>query len=247
MTHHLAVLLQNSRRTAVLSALALTASLYSPLLHAQGAGDLQARVGELKESMARNKEALAQYTWEETVHIILKGEEKKVEHFEVRQGPDGKPVKTPLDPQDSAQQAPQGGRLRQRIVAKKKEEYKEYADQMKELTQHYIPPDKDAISDAYSKGNIAIIPGGAVPGSIKLVIHNYYKPGDSVTLNFNKDQKRLNSISVASWMDSPQDAMNLTVAFDRLPDGTNHVSNVTIEGVSKQMTVKTSNSDYKKM
>jgi hypothetical protein len=155
-------------------------------------------------------------------------------------------VKTPLDPQDAAQ-APQGGRLRQRIVAKKKEEYKDYADQMKELTQHYIPPDKDAIQDAYAKGNIAIIPGGSIPGQIKLVIHNYYKSGDTVTLNFNKDQKRLNSISVASWMDSPQDAMNLTVAFDRLPDGTNHVSNVTVEGVSKQMTVKTSNSDYKKM
>jgi hypothetical protein len=245
MTHHLAVLFK-SRKTAVLSALALTASLYSPLLHAQGA-DLQARVAELKESMARNKEALAQYTWEETVHIILKGEEKKTEHFEVRQGPDGKPVKTPLDPQDSAQQAPQGGRLKQRIVAKKKEEFKEYADQMKELTQHYIPPDKDAIQDAYAKGNISIVPGGGVPGLIKIVIHNYYKPGDSVTLNFNKDQKRLSSISVASWMDNPQDAMNLNVSFDRLPDGTNHVSNVSIEGVSKQLTVKTSNSDYKKM
>jgi hypothetical protein len=247
MTHHLAVLLRNSRKTAVLSALALTASLYSPQLHAQGAGDLQARVAELKESMARNKEALSQYTWEETVHIILKGDEKKTEHFEVRQGPDGKPVKTPLDSPDSAQQAPQGGRLRQRIVAKKKEEYKEYADQMKELTQHYIPPDKDAIQDAYAKGNIAIVPGGAVPGLIKIVIHNYYKPGDTVTLNFNKDQKRLSSISVASWMDNPQDAMNLNVSFDRLPDGTNHVSNVSVEGVSKQMTVKTSNSDYKKM
>jgi hypothetical protein len=29
--------------------------------------------------MARNNEALAQYTWEETVKIILKGEQKKTE------------------------------------------------------------------------------------------------------------------------------------------------------------------------
>jgi len=247
MTHYLAVLLKSSRTTAILVLAAFAASLYPPHLHAQGAADLQARIGELKESMARNKEALSHYTWKETVHIILKGDEKRTEHFEVRQGPDGKPVKTPLDPSDTAQQPAEGGRLRQRVVAKKKEEYREYADQMKELAQHYVPPDKDAIQDAYAKGNIAIIPEGSVPGLIKLVIHNYYKPGDTVTLSFDKNEKLLRSISVASWMDDPQDAMNLTVAFDRLPDATNHVSNVTVEGVRKQLTVKTANSDYRKI
>ena len=37
----------------------------------------QARVGELKESMAKNKQALAQCTWEETVKIILEGAREK--------------------------------------------------------------------------------------------------------------------------------------------------------------------------
>ena len=77
--------------------LSLTTTLAPTALRAQGSADLQARVTELKESQAKNKQALAQYSWEETVKIILKGEEKKTEHFEVRQGPDGKPVKTSLD------------------------------------------------------------------------------------------------------------------------------------------------------
>ena len=59
--------------------------------------------------------------------------------------------------------------------------------------------------------------------------------------------KQLQAISIASWMDNPQDAMNLNVAFGRLPDGTNHVSTVTIEGVSKHLRVNTTNSDYRKM
>jgi hypothetical protein len=212
-------------------------------LHLRAQGDLQGQIAELKESTVRNKQALAQYSWQETVKIILKGEEKKTEHFEVRQGPDGKPVKTPLDPA-AASQAPSGGRLKQRIVANKKEEYKEYADQMKELASHYVPPDKDAIQEAYAKGNIAIIPGGGLPGEVKIVIHNYYKPGDTVTLRFDKNQKQLQAISIASWMDDPKDAMNLTVTFAKLPDGTNHVSTVSVEGVSKQLTVNTANSDY---
>ena len=48
-------------------------------------------------------------------------------------------------------------------------------------------------------------------------------------------------------MENAQDAMNLNVAFARLPDGTNHVSGVTVLGVSKKLTVSMSNSDYRKM
>src|SRR5579864_1662286 len=89
---------------------------------------LQQQVGQLKESMAKNKQALAQYTWVETVTISLKGEEKKQQHYQVQMGPDGKPQKTSLDsapaaqPQDSGGR---GGRLRQRVVEKKKEEYED--------------------------------------------------------------------------------------------------------------------------
>jgi hypothetical protein len=235
------ILAQKSRRS-VLSRFVLTLGSF----HLRAQGDLQGQIAELKEATVRNKQALAQYSWQETVKIILKGEEKRTEHFEVRQGPDGKPVKTSLDPAE-APQAPSGSRLKQRVVAKSKEEYREYADHMNELAGHYVPPEKDAIQDAYAKGNIAIIPGGGLPGEVKIVIHNYYKPGDTVTLRFDKNQKQLQAISVASWMDDPKDAMNLTVAFAKLPDGTNHVSTVSVEGVSKQLTVNTTNADCQRL
>ncbi|MGB7464778.1 MAG: hypothetical protein WBW14_17925, partial [Candidatus Acidiferrum sp.] len=44
----------------------------------------------------------------------------------MRVGPDGKQQKTSLDPPANAQ--PEGGRLKKRVVEKKKEEYKDYAD-----------------------------------------------------------------------------------------------------------------------
>jgi hypothetical protein len=66
-------------------------------------------------------------------------------------------------------------------------------------------------------------------------------------LRIDKNQKQLQAIAIASWMDHPKDGMNLTVDFGRLPDGTNHVSNVTVEGVSKQLTVNTTNFDYRKL
>ena len=38
--------------------------------------------------------------------------------------------------------------------------------------------------------------------------------------------------------------MNLTVQFSHLPKGTNHVSNLVINGVSKQLSIAIQNSNY---
>jgi hypothetical protein len=170
----------------------------------------------------------------------LKGEEKKQEHFQVRLGPDFKPEKTSLDPPP---EPPSGGRLKKHVIAKKTEEYKEYANQMKGLAQQYVPPDKEMLQQAFAKGNIMMGPAGA-PNEIQLVIHNYLKPLDSMTLVFDKSQKELLRVQIASYMEDPKDAMNLTVQFSRLPDGTNHVSNLVIDGVSKQLNIAIQNANY---
>ena len=147
--------------------------------------EMPQRVADVKLAVATNKQALAQYTWVEQVTISLKGEQKKQEHFRVVMGPDGKPQKTSLDPPPSDDSSG-GGRLKKHIVAKKKQEYKEYADQMKDLARQYVPPDKDRLQQAYQQGNSTLGPSGGGPGQIQLVIHNYVKPQDSMTLLFDK-------------------------------------------------------------
>jgi hypothetical protein len=204
--------------------------------------ELQQRLAEVKQAMAQNKQALAQYTWVEQVTISLKGEQKKQEHFQVRVGPDGKQQKTSLDPPANAQ--PEGGRLKKRVVEKKKEEYKDYADQMKALAQQDVPPGKDMLQQAYQQGNIAMGSVPENPNAIKLVIKNYLKQGDSMALIFDKSKKELLQIQIASYMNDPKDAMNLTVQFSKLLNGPNHVSSMVIDGVSKQLNVATQNSNY---
>jgi hypothetical protein len=235
----------NARTLNVLTVTLLFLPSSVILLHAQN-GDMQQRMTELRDSMSRNKQALAQYTWKEQVTIFVKGEEKKAEHFQVRVGSDGKPQKTSLDPSPQAQAEPgtPRGRLRQRIIEKKKEEYEDCAEQMKALVQRYVPPDKDAIQEAFSKGNVSFTP---LAGEVKIAIQNYAKPNDSMTIFFNREKKQISSIKIATYMDDPTDAMNLQVQFSSLPDGTSHVSGTTVEGVRKQLTIRTQNSDYRKL
>src|SRR4029077_16860156 len=91
--------------------------------------EMQQRVAEIKEASAKNKQALMSYSWNQQVTISLKGEVKKVQHYQVRLGPDGTQQKTSLDPPTEAA-PPSGGRMKQKIVAKKKEEYQDYAESM---------------------------------------------------------------------------------------------------------------------
>jgi hypothetical protein len=229
----------------------LSTTLPSLLAFSAGAGfissanaqnpELQQQVSDVQSSMAKNKQALASYSWNEQVTISLKGEQKKQEHFQVRLGPDLKPQKTSLDPPPDP---PSGGRLKRHVVAKKTEEYQQYADQMKTLAQQYVPPSGTLLQQAFAQGNITIGPAAGAPNELQLIVHNYLKQGDSMTLVFDKAQKELLRVQIASYMDDPKDAMNLTVQFSRLPDGTNHVSNLVIDGVSKQLNIAIQNANY---
>lgn len=208
--------------------------------------ELQQKFSAIKEAQAQNKQELAQYTWMEQDTISLKGEVKKQEHFQVRLGPDGKPQKTSLDAPAPADASQQGGRLKRHVVEKKKEEYKDYADQIKALIQQYLPLDKDALQAAYQKGNVTLGPEAGTPGQFQLVVSNYIKQGDKMTLVFSKTQKGLVSLTINSYLSDPSDAVNVNAQFSRIPDGPNHISSQTINGVSKQLTIAVQNSNYQK-
>lgn len=222
----------------------LFAGCFNGLANAQ-TPELQQKVAELKQAAAMNKQELGQYTWVEQVTISIKGEQKKQEHFQVRLGPDGKPQKTSLDVPEPAQSAGRHGRLKEHVIAKKKEEYQDYADQIKALIQQYVPPDKDLIQRASQQGNIMMGPEG-IPGQYRLVIANYLKPGDTMTMVVDKEQKALTGVSIGSYLNDPKDAVNVSVQFASILGGPNHVSTETINGVSKQMTIIVQNSNYQK-
>ncbi len=203
--------------------------------------ELQQKIADLKTIAAANKQALAQYTYVQTTTVSLKGDVRKVTHDQVVTGPDGKPQKTSLDPPPAP---PSGGRIKQRIVQNKTDEFMEYGDSIKALIQQYVPPDKDLIQQAAASGNVMMGPAGA-PGLVQLVISNYVKQGDKMTFVINKAAGGLQSVSIASYLSDPSDAVTVNVQYATLPGGPNYPQTQTINGVSKQMTIVIQNSGYR--
>jgi len=203
---------------------------------------LEEKLMALKQNQAANKQELAQYTWQETETISIKGSVKDTKVYQV-QMVNGQQQKTEVSNQQ-AQQSGRQGRLKEHIVDNKKQEYQEYGQSIGALAKQYTTPDPDRLMQAKQAGNISLQPGS---GAVSLVIKNYMKPGDSVTLTIDPQSEQLQSVRVASYLDDPKDAVTISAEFAQLPDGANHVANTLINGESKQLTVNDRNSNYQRM
>lgn len=234
-----------NRKAINLGACAAMVTVLGFCLQAQGGAGkqaLQERLAELKQSIAANKAKLRTYQWLETTEISLKGEVKKREQKECRYGPDGEVQKTPIgDAGGEAKKAPRG--LKGRIVEKKVDELKDYMTRVGGLISRYVPPDPQKMQASYQagKGNLDLASGGIA----SLTFQDYAKPGDKVIFAFNREAKKLQSYTVNTYLDSPQDVVNLKAEFSTLPDGTNHVSHTLLNAAAKQIEVNTTNSTYR--
>jgi hypothetical protein len=203
---------------------------------------VEEKVMALKQSITANKQALAQYTWQEAETISVKGDVRDTKTYQVQMGPNGQAQKTEVS-NDPAQQSGHEGRLKKRVVTHVKDEYQQYGEQIAALAKQYAPPDPQKLQAAYKQGNVSLDLGGGA-GTVSLVIKNYVKPNDSMTLVFNEAQKAIESVRVATYLNDPSDAVTIAAQFAQIPGGPNHVNSTLVNGVSKQLAVSTQNSNY---
>jgi len=203
--------------------------------------EVQEKLAAVKQAAAENKQKLQQYTWTETTQLTLKGDPKPPTQNSCRYGPDGQIQKTPIGPPP---QPPSGGRMKQRIIEKKKEEMKDYMQDVKGVLAMYVPPDAQRMQQAYQAGNVALNP---VPGAVNLVFTNYAQPGDKMSLTFDTATKKITTLSVDTYMGETKDTVTLQVQMGSLPDGTNYAQQTVLNASAKNLTVTTTNSNYQKL
>jgi hypothetical protein len=217
---------------------AVLASTPAPAQNPQMVDKLMA----IKQAQETNKQKLAQYTWTEVETISIKGNVKDTKTFQV-QMVNGQQQKTLVNDQKASSGGGREGRVKEHAVEKKTEEYEEYGQQISALAKQYTTPNPEALMQAKQAGNISIQPGG---GTVSLVIKNYVKQGDSMTMTVSEQTHSPVSVQVNSYLSDPKDAVTISAQFAQLPDGTNHVATTAINGVSKQLGINEQNSNYQK-
>ena len=230
------------KRVALAFAVTISASVLSTSPATAQNPQMADKLMAIKQAQETNKQKLAQYTWQETETISIKGDVKDTKVYQV-QMVNGQQQKTLFNDQ-KAQSGGRQGRVKEHVVDKKKQEYQEYGQSIGALAKQYTTPNPEALMQAKQAGNISLQPGA---GTVSLVIKNYVKQGDSMTMTINEQTHSPVSVQVNSYLNDPKDAVTISAQFAQLPDGTNHVATTMIDGVSKHLTVNEQNSNYQKL
>ena len=226
-----------SKRMIIVGAMVLVASVAAIAQN----GELQQKVAAVKQAAAENKQQLRQYQWTETTQLTLKGDPKPASEKLCQYGPDGQIQKTPIGPPP---EQPSGGRMKQRIIEKKKAEMADYMDDVKGLLSMYVPPDPQKMQQAFQAGKVSFNPAG---GLVNLIFTDYAQPGDRMTLTFDPASKKITSLNINTYMGETKDAVTLQVQMASLPSGTNYAQQTILNASAKQLVVTTTNSNYQKL
>jgi hypothetical protein len=227
------------KRITIGIALTAVALLAMPSVRAQ---DLQQKLAAAKQAAALNQKALRAYSWIEKSELSLKGEVKNTKVDMCKYGPDGKVLKTPVV-EPPPPQKKRG--LKGKIIAKKTGEMKEELEAAVTLVQQYVPLSPDLMQGVMTAGTASLAQAG--PGFVALKFPGYIKKDDALTLTFDSAVKTLQQIEVKSWLDEPDNAVNLKVTMQALPDGTRYPGSIAVVLPKRQLEVKITKSNYQKL
>jgi hypothetical protein len=218
---------------------AVTLAITLPVLPQNS--ELQQKLAAVKQADAENKKQLRQYQWIETTQLTLKGDAKPPTRNSCVYGPDGKVQKTAIG---APPEEPSGGRLKQKIIAKKKAEMKDYMQDVKAVLAMYVPPNPQKMQADYQAGKLSLNP---IPGAVNLIFTDYAQPNDKMTLTFNTATKKITGLNIDTYMGKEKDVVTLQVQMATLPDGTSYESQTVLNATAKELVVTTTNSNYQKL
>ncbi len=223
---------------------ALASLVFVSVVQAAPTAGMADKVMTLKKALQQNQAALKQYQWIETVTVSKDGKQKSQKQYQCYYGVDGTLQKTEMNSTQDQGRTPRGP-LRRAIMEDKKEEMADYMKEVMTLVKKYVPPQSDLIQAAKEANNISFKPNA---DGIQLMIQNYLQKGDLLTIGLNTAKPEVNALSVNTYTDNnPKEAVTMQVTFDNLPDGTSYSKQTVIDAKSKNVTITTVNSGYRKM
>lgn len=204
---------------------------------------LEQQVTGVGEMMTRNRAALGEYIWKEQETVAVKDKVWRQQQFQVQLGPDGNMQRMSLGlPEESASAEKANRGLREWMAEKKEHSMRTYAQDIKQLAEAYTQPDPDLLRVAYEHGQVKAESAG--PGAMRLLVHDYVKHGDFVTLVFDPQSKEMQTLQASSYLTDAKETVVIDARFSKLEDGPNHVDEIKAVSRKKDLTLSIRNLEY---
>jgi len=246
--------LKDRIRTSILECGVLGAFLLAALLLAGGKSQTVFAIFESGLPQAMNSEqvagaikanaqALKTFTHQQRMQLQLKGDTKKVTLNQITYDMNGNQQMTQLSEDPPADARPSGGRLKQRVVAKKTDEFKDMMNDIAALVKSYteLPPEQLQASlkqAAFSPGE------GDMAGSVQIVMRNVNQSGDSMTIWIDRTAMLYRRASIATTYEG--NPVTLLANYAMLPSGQVYMAQAILNYPKKEVVVQIDNSNYQR-
>jgi hypothetical protein len=205
---------------------------------------------QVAAAIKANTQALKAFVWQQRMQLQLKGETKKTTLNQMNYDFNGNLQKTLLSEQPSADSAPApptGGRLRgrlkQKVVAKKKGEFKELMEGIASLVKSYTELQPQQLQSALKQA--AFSPGqGDMNGSVQIQMANLLQQGDSLTIWIDQGALLFRKIAIVSSYDKKP--VTATANYSMLQTGQVYMAQAIVNYPAKQVVVEIDNLNYQK-
>jgi hypothetical protein len=194
-----------------------------------------------------NAQALKAFVWQQRMQLQLKGETKKVTLTQMNYDLNGNLQKTLLSEQPStdSSQPPSGGRrrgrLKQRIVDKKKGEFKEMMEGIASLVKSYTELPHAQLQAALKKA--AFTQGqGDMQGAIQIQMSSVLQPGDSLTIWIDQAALLFRKVAVTTTYEN--NPVTVTANYNMLHSGQVYMAQAILNYPKKQVVVEIDNLNY---
>jgi hypothetical protein len=197
----------------------------------------------LMTSMAANSRQLKQYTFKQRTEMYHKGDLKNYKLDEIHYNATGERISVPLGEQ-KADPAPRRHGPGSRIIAKKieskQEEMKEYVERLMSLTSRYAAPEPGKLQAAFATADVTMAGGSNL---VRVVMRNYIKAGDAITMTFDKATNRATKTEVTTNLDDGP--VTIVLTYDQLRDGLTYPGKTTIAYDAEQLEMRIYTYDYR--
>jgi hypothetical protein len=201
------------------------------------------------QAQQANTTALREYTWKRRTDLKLKGESKKVTMEQVRYDIDGKLEKTPIGgaPEQPPQEQPasgrgrRGGRVKQKVIENKKEEFAELMQKLGALAASYgqLPQDK---LQAFAKNATVGKGEGAEAGTVRIQGGNVLVDGDSMSIWIDPVSYMMRRVEIGTSLEKKP--VRLVSEYRSVDNGPTYQARAVLQYPDKQIELTIENFEY---
>lgn len=210
----------------------------------------QQRGEMLRQWMAASHAQLQDYQWYAQTVITVDSEKKSDVKDRCYYGQDGKLQKVDMGDSVKHDSALPGlllpGKLINMVAKHKEEEMKDYINSAITLLHDYVPPSSTDIQAAIHAGLMSV--NVLDPGhKVELLFHDFKKSGDQLGVQIELPTNRLLGLSVKTYVDKPDDLINVDVTMGVMANGTIYTESVVLNDAEKNLEISVTNSDYERI